>query len=326
MQCPICNEKAGLKYQFYDDRYGAEGFHDVFQCKQCEHIFVDVTLDDEQISELYSTYYPRMSITELNMPSYRGFSSWLNGASQACQYVLPSTKVLDVGCGAGQSLLYLKSIGCDAIGLDVDKNVLPLAKKYGLDIRIGVLDKDLFKNETFDYILMDQVIEHIKKPIAILKEAKALLKPSGKVVLSTPFAGGAGRRMFGSKWVHWHVPYHVTFFSKRSLAETVQKAGFKIERVARKTSSEWIYYQYKHLLFFPEQGQPSYFWGQHRARIQTNLWKKIINRLIDYWHKLKIDHLVTRCLDSLALGDNIIVILSNEAYNEPAHIHSPTRP
>ena len=133
MQCPICNENAVLNFQLCDDRYGAEGFFDVYQCRRCGHIFVDVALDDDQISNLYNAYYPRMSLTEVAMPSFHGFSSWLNGVSRACQYVLPNTKVLDIGCGAGESLMYLKSIGCNAIGLDVDKNILPLAKKYGLD-------------------------------------------------------------------------------------------------------------------------------------------------------------------------------------------------
>jgi SAM-dependent methyltransferase len=157
---------------------------------------------------------------------------------------------------------------------------------------------------------MDQVVEHIKDPISMFKDIRTLLKPSGKIIFSTPCAWGWGKKIWGRKWVHWHIPYHVTFFSERSLEIFAQQTGFEVEEIRRKTSSEWVYYQWKHLLFFPQKDQPSYFWAQHRGRVQTTLWRKLMNRLLDIWHKLKLDHLITRFFDAIKLGDNMIVIMS----------------
>jgi 2-polyprenyl-3-methyl-5-hydroxy-6-metoxy-1,4-benzoquinol methylase len=311
MQCPMCNDAAFLNLQLYDDRYGFEGLFDVYQCQSCLHTFVDTTFTDDQISNLYTAYYPRLSITEVVAPRLRGFRSWLdNGNSYACQYVLPDTKVLDIGCGAGEKLMYLKTIGCDAIGIDADKNVLPLAEKYNLDIRIGVFDKDLFEKESFDYVLMDQVMEHIKDPIHTLRDVKTLLKPSGKIIFSTPWIWGAGRRLWGRKWAHWHIPYHVTFFSNQSLEIAAQATGLNLERVMQRTSSTWIYTQWRHLFFLPKQNQPSYLWGQHRKVGEISLCKKIIRILLAVWHKSRIDHFITRFLDIAGWGDNIVVIMS----------------
>ena len=88
--------------------------------------------------------------------------------------------VLDVGCG---SLPYKSFSGPEWnwTGLDIEGN--PLA-----DIRVATTDKtwDL-PSESFDLVLCTEVLEHSKYPESILTEIHRVLKPDGKLMLTTPF-------------------------------------------------------------------------------------------------------------------------------------------
>lgn len=88
--------------------------------------------------------------------------------------------VLDVGCG---SLPYKSFSSPEWLwtGLDVEGN--PLA-----DIKVATTDKiwDI-PSESFDLVLCTEVLEHSKYPENILTEIHRVLKPGGKLILTTPF-------------------------------------------------------------------------------------------------------------------------------------------
>ena len=309
MKCPICAYDAGLAQQsLYDDRYGYKGFFDVYRCSFCAHTFLDVRLEAEEIGDLYTKYYTRKSISELRMPQFGTFKAWLDGVADVCQYVKPGSKVLDIGCGSGENLLYLKSIGCEAIGSDADQNLAALAEKYKLNIRIGMFAPSAFDEGGFDYVIMNQLIEHMPNPLIFLQSVKTLLKPTGKVILATPNIEGWGRKIWGKRWLHWHAPYHVTFFSSDSLEKTIALSGFKMEKKITKTSSNWFYFQLRHALFYPEPGETSIFWKDELRK--AKILRRIQSKLITVLYKFKVGHLITRIFDALGIGDNMTIILS----------------
>ena len=103
--------------------------------------------------------------------------------------------ICDIGCGIGYYSFELsKNYNCNIYGIDIDNADIQLAKKIKeiLDItnvtfsNINVLDNQ-FEDSFFDKIIMLEVIEHIKDDVALLFEIKRILKPKGKLILSTPF-------------------------------------------------------------------------------------------------------------------------------------------
>jgi len=101
--------------------------------------------------------------------------------------------LLEVGCGSGNVLLTLKDKYKNCVGIELSEvRANELRKLFSIYDNISILvgnieDKNFnFKKESFDTILMNAVIEHLITPIQTLKYLAGLLKPGGKIVITTP--------------------------------------------------------------------------------------------------------------------------------------------
>ncbi|MCK4816496.1 hypothetical protein KA005_12070, partial [bacterium] len=132
-------------------------------------------------------------------------------------------------------------------------------------------------------------------------------KPGGIAILSTPNARGWGATVFGRRWINWHSPYHLHFFTQDSMQLAAHQAGLELMQVKTVTNSNWLLYQWIHLATYPRLGQSSWFWSPNKKGA-TPL-QKIAVKFISIIHRTKINHLVTRIFDGLSIGDNFIFIL-----------------
>ena len=221
MNCPICHSnEIKVVMQTYDDRYGYPGKFVLLQCCKCHHSFLDCELSSMQLTDLYTNYYPRK---DLDIESYKshcevlGFSAWFNGLkSAAFRWVPKNVRVLDIGCGFGQSLGYHTERGCDVYGVEADENISRIVDKFNFKVNVGLFDDRNYETNFFDYVTLDQVIEHMTEPSLTLKGVARILKQDGTVILTTPNANGWGARIFRRRWINWHSPYHLHFFSLES--------------------------------------------------------------------------------------------------------------
>lgn len=310
MQCPVClSDNCPEKYELYDDRFGFEGVFKLKACITCGHKFIEGDFTPELLTKLYSEYYPRSTFSLEKYKPYKKinhFKAWLDGAYfSAFRWVPENVRVLDIGCGFGETLGYHKARGCDVYGVEADKNILRVAEKFGYNVHVGLFNPDLYEPDFFDYVTMDQVLEHTTDPVETLKGVARVLKPGGAAVVSLPNSNGWGARVFGRKWINWHVPYHIQHFSLESMRIAAEKAGLKIEEHRTITNSDWLFCQWIHLVTYPKQGVRSYFWSP----IRTFRFRLMIMALIFLLHQTKIDHLITRLFDTLELGDNFVFIL-----------------
>lgn len=70
------------------------------------------------------------------------------------------SKVIDVGCGSGRSLLWLEEFGFNPIGIDCSKSSIRHCKNIGLDVSLMDAFKTTFKNKEFDLVFSEGLIEH----------------------------------------------------------------------------------------------------------------------------------------------------------------------
>lgn len=277
--------------ELYDDRFGHPGGFSLLGCGTCGHRWLDVHFDAAEIEALYADYYPpRTHTTRARIPP-----------SSAAAFVPRNVAVLDLGCGAGDALAYHRDRGCSVRGVEADANAVAVARAAGLAVDHGVFDPSLHAPESYDVVTLDQVIEHLVDPIATLRAIGDVLRPRGAVVLATPNAAGAIARVAGDRWIHWHAPYHVQFFTRDSLARAAAAAGFVIQTVDTLTDPEWLSYQWIHALTRPHVGRRSTLWSPAARHPAI--------RALRALRFLGGEALVTRLCDRLGAGDNFIAQL-----------------
>ena len=102
----------------------------------------------------------------------------------------PVGSLLDIGCGRGQLLKLLASRSSRAVGVDIDASARQLARAElmlagvpNCSLRKGDMYQLPFDDEEFDTIILDDVLGDAESPVRVLKEARRLLKPRGRLIL-----------------------------------------------------------------------------------------------------------------------------------------------
>jgi SAM-dependent methyltransferase len=146
-------------------------------------------------------------------------------------------KLLDVGCGDGRFLRYVKEQGFEVWGIDFDKKSVENARRnLGIDTVFAMSLEEFYehakeKNLKFDVITFFEVLEHQDKPREFLEMVKGLLKEGGYIAGSVP---DRERLLVEEFWKHFHgdhPPHHFLRFSKSSLEKALNSAGFKNDEV-----------------------------------------------------------------------------------------------
>ena len=111
-----------------------------------------------------------------------------------------SRKILDLGCGEGTRLGLLKTNG-DRYGIDISEYAINKAKKKypRVDFFQGDITKLPFKSNFFDLVYSMFVLEHVRQPEELLKEAIRVLKKKGTLIIGAPNFGSPNRRSPNSK-------------------------------------------------------------------------------------------------------------------------------
>ncbi len=308
--CPICRGSLSFFKTVYDDRYGYPGLFQVALCKSCGHKSLQADFTTESLTLLYNHYYPRGSF---DLDSHRPYTevsrrrAWFAGSySSAFRWVPEAVRILDIGCGFGESLGYHRARGCDVYGSEVDENIRRVGEKFSYKVHSGLFDAGNYEPEFFDYVTLDQVIEHAIDPLEIMSGIAKIVKPGGTLVISTPNAEGWGGSIFGRRWIHWHTPFHLHLFSERSMRLAAEQTGYLLKGFKTLTSSDWLHLQWVHLLTAPKAGEPSVFWAPGARR---NVYQRFIIATLVGIHRSKINHVLTRVFDALGIGDNHIFFL-----------------
>ncbi len=150
-------------------------------------------------------------------------------------------KVLELGCGPGHMSQVLRNnFGCNIIGIEIDEEAAKVARNFCHEVVVCNLDDTdltrLFEKNTFDVIVMADVLEHLKEPQHTLVQCKQLVSDDGYMVISIPnvaYAGVVASLMMAQ------FPYadlgildrtHLRFFTGPSFRILLQRLGYRIEK------------------------------------------------------------------------------------------------
>lgn len=219
MNCNICNSE-NVK------RIGCKNSFDIARCNKCRTLFA-VKIEDSSDYFDYSTYYDEGNLTVPNFvnDSYRKTIGEFESHRG-------NNRFLDVGCGAGTLLKIANEMNWDTTGVEVSKPAAEHLKSLGLNIFEGTLEEAHFPDDHFDAITCTEVIEHVTDPKRLMKEIARILNPKGVLWMTTPHSNGLSGKLLGAKWSVVAPPEHLNLFSKNSLRDCLDDAGFKNFEIA----------------------------------------------------------------------------------------------
>lgn len=94
--------------------------------------------------------------------------------------------LLDVGCSNGEFMYHAYKRGFEVHGVELNSGTADIGIKHGLKIFKGILNDAKYEDKFFDVIFLGDVIEHVLSPKEFMKECDRILKPNGRVIISTP--------------------------------------------------------------------------------------------------------------------------------------------
>jgi SAM-dependent methyltransferase len=141
-------------------------------------------------------------------------------------------RVLDVGCGAGPALRYLSAQGATALGLDHSQYALQaalhLAPASAVALADGAAGLPCATHST-DLLLLSEVVEHLPTALPLLCEGYRVLRPGGRIIVTTPNLWDMRRLtapLQGQPWSGDTDPTHINLYTPLRLAHELRAAGF----------------------------------------------------------------------------------------------------
>ena len=148
--------------------------------------------------------------------------------------ILPYTegaRILDVGCGSGDYLLFMRNLGWDAWGVEIEAGVCEMLQQRGVQMHQGELQEARFPDGFFDWVTMNHSLEHVPNPRGVILEVARILKPGGSVFVGVPNIDSVQRRVFGRYWYFLGAPLHLCEFSTETLRKLLELAELEVESV-----------------------------------------------------------------------------------------------
>jgi len=146
-------------------------------------------------------------------------------------------RLLDVGCGNGEFISALRDLGIDASGVEPDPLRASFARKRsGAQVLASPYKQELFPDCSFEAITFIQVLEHMENPLEVLSFAYKHLKPAGWLFIDVPSFDNPRIIVYRFTRFTWlvrrdFISSHCYYFTRSTLSELVQIAGFTILKV-----------------------------------------------------------------------------------------------
>jgi 2-polyprenyl-3-methyl-5-hydroxy-6-metoxy-1,4-benzoquinol methylase len=239
IHCAICNNKENtqelynatfdinkITHKTFSARRTPDRIHYRFvTCKRCSLIFSNPILPQNKIEHLYAkstfTYsiesnYLKKTYGQYLMPLLKN-------------YPLEKTKLLDIGCGNGFFLEEAKERGVGSVfGIEPGIASVKKAPKWlQNNIKIGILQKGSFKDNSFDIICCFHTLDHIVDPNSFLETVYAFLKKGGKALFIVHDTNGLSVKLFSEKSPIFDIE-HIYLFNKKSLEAIFKKNKFRV--------------------------------------------------------------------------------------------------
>ncbi len=182
-------------------------------------------------------------MAELNQLHYGGvirLEDANDPRTRIVKWVPPECYVLEVGCGSGTIIGFLKSRGCRTLAVEPDAAMAQQAEALGVEVLKGsvedpALQEVLARRGPYDVIIFADVLEHLRDPWGVLKSARAWLASEGFILVSLPNVAHwtirlsllAGRFDYTDGFLMDRT--HLRFFTLSGARQLFEQCGYAIQ-------------------------------------------------------------------------------------------------
>lgn len=251
MICKICgNSENNKEFKIRKMMFGFRDEFTYFECLRCD------CLQIAKIPENMSKYYPLSyysfkkvgnsknflrQILKVKRDKYTLFKKDFVGKIISKRYpnmffdtisrigLNYNSKILDVGCGAGNFLYSLSKIGFkNLVGVD------PYLRKSTKEWNVKIYNKSIRKlpdNEKYDFIIFNHSFEHIYEQLQTLIKVYKLLPEDGVCLIRMPIKTDYIWNCYGINWVQIDAPRHFFLHTLKSFELLVKKSGLSIQDI-----------------------------------------------------------------------------------------------
>lgn len=238
IKCPICFSDSKMLYSLPSDylKKKLNDFYHTYQfnelkindyemriCENCSLIFANPLIPGD--NNFYNL------VTKQN--NYYTKFRWEYGKVMEIINKNAEKIILDIGCGDGYFLELLKNEkNIRGIGIDTTETSINICKHKGLegyctDLKKFIISRNTKDNKLyFDYVVAFHLLEHISDPLGFMEDVKKILKPGGKILISTPLSPMS----FEYSWFDPlnNPPHHMTRWSVKSYQKLATKLKMNV--------------------------------------------------------------------------------------------------
>jgi 2-polyprenyl-3-methyl-5-hydroxy-6-metoxy-1,4-benzoquinol methylase len=211
--------------------------YELCKCNRCGLIYQRNVLTDEYSQLLYGKWLlegdaePELSKERLAPSEHVLYANELLLVGRFFGRAHHLVRLLDYGLGRGWWCRMAIALGFEAVGTDLAPALVADARARG----ISAIDIHELELERFDFINTEQVLEHVTRPLDVLRQLRKSLRPGGVIKVSVPNGRGIERRIPSMDWSaprtdrRYLMPatplIHVNTFTQESIQAMGRAAG-----------------------------------------------------------------------------------------------------
>lgn len=227
--CPGCGADSARQLLWAPDRFnGRKHLYQLVRCGACGL----VRLVDPPSPQEMPFHYGQGYHKAIENAGETGLTLRWKRHRNTVLSLKPQGAILDIGCSSGAFLRTLKDGRWRLHGVEISEEEAERARvSAGAEVFVGDPLDAPFEPESFDVITCFHLLEHVHRPVELLKRVRTWLKPGGFFYVILPNIDSWEARIFRSYWYGLELPRHLFHFSPYSLERSAHAAQMRTLRL-----------------------------------------------------------------------------------------------
>ena len=239
VSCAFCGENNstlfadGFDYQYWTSKQKWQ----FVQCSQCGHVYLNPRPSPDESDKIYPSNYYTLEGRHTKSQStliakFKEYVIWKRLA-YFDDLFSSGANIIEIGSGDCSLLIQIKNKypNCQVTGIDLSfsDNVKRTCEEVNIRLFEEPIERSILPDNSFDLVIMNQVIEHLWQPSQVIDNIVRMLKKGGHLSIETPNLSGYDQKLFArSHWGGYYFPRHLQLFGHTSLKNILENRGMSV--------------------------------------------------------------------------------------------------